>query len=138
MKKINWKDQIELSVFVFLFSVFAVIAAEAHGDDMPGPHGGKIQMPGPFHTEVLAQKDGFKVYLLDMNFEKPVVKDSDVQASLKVDNKTTKIVCQKHTDHFFCPVAKVPKTGKFIIKATRDSVKGNEAEYTLPMDHVKK
>lgn len=25
----------------------------AHGEDHPGPHGGRIQMPGAFHTELI-------------------------------------------------------------------------------------
>ena len=39
-----------------------------HGGNKPGPHGGKIKMPGMFHTELLLNSaHHFEIYLLDMN-----------------------------------------------------------------------
>jgi hypothetical protein len=105
----------------------------AHGDDTPGPHGGKIQMPGPFHTEVKSVSDGFLIYLLDMNFENPTVKNSELEASLKIAKKTRKLFCEAKVDHFFCKSEKVPKKSQLILKTKRENAVGNEAIYELPL-----
>ncbi len=59
----------------------------AHGEDKPGPHGGFIRMPGAFHTEVVKEKEGYRVYLLDINWKNPSVLDSAVLASIEVGKK---------------------------------------------------
>lgn len=105
--------------------LFISSIALAHGDDKPGPHGGKIDMPGAFHTEIVKKENGFLVYLLDMDFANPSVKDSQVQATLKSAGKTQTLVCKTEKDYFFC-TARVPKSGELSVKATREKAAGNE------------
>ena len=59
---------------ILVFSSLLLINSHlfAHGGNKPGPHGGKIKMPGMFHTElILNAPNDFKVYLLDMKFKNP-------------------------------------------------------------------
>jgi hypothetical protein len=75
-------------------------AAFAHGEHKLGPHGGKIRMPGSFHTEVVSEgPKEVKVYLLDMKFQTLSTDKSFV--SLKhVGNKKTEANCKKRIEYF--------------------------------------
>lgn len=124
------KKIIALGFFLLAFSI------SAHGDDKPGPHGGKIQMPGPFHTEVLNYQDkGFKVYLLDINFENPTSKNSFVKAKIKTKEKEISLLCTPHPDHFYCEKnsSNVKSEGELYILAERNFAKGMEIKYQLPI-----
>lgn len=107
--------------------------AFSHGEDHPGPHGGKIQMPGAFHTEVLSQKDKVQIFLLDMNFENPTVESSTLSAYLKTDKTKHKLTCDKSTNSFSCHIPKNLSKGQLILEATRSGAKGNEAIYNWPL-----
>lgn len=112
------------------------ISISAHGSDKPGPHGGKIQMPGPFHTEILNYQDkGFKVYLLDMNFENPVSKNSSVKAKIKTKEKEISLTCTPHPDHFYCEKnsSNIKNEVELSILAERNFAKGIEIKYQLPL-----
>lgn len=111
--------------------------ALAHGENIPGPHGGHIRMPSNFHTEVVAGVDNsFDIYLLDLQFQNPIVKKSSVQVSaLNEFKKKIVLKCKVvGEDHFKCISANSLKIGSLIVKATRDGTKATmEAKYELPL-----
>lgn len=124
--------------FTVIISLFFALNAFAHGEDKPGPSGGFIRMPGAFHTELVPDSKGqsFQVYLLDINFKNPTVKDSSVEMQLEQkDNKIINFNCSTMGDnHFFCkPKKKYLSTeGKLILKVKREKATG-QAEYKLPL-----
>ena len=124
--------QLTMTGLALLLTVFAGQTAKTHGEDKPGPHGGQIRMPGAFHTEVISHPNGFQVYLLDINFQNPTVKNSDVKASIQSVGKVDQLKCDTHPDHFFCKFSSPPKSGILIIESTRESAKGNSVQYNLP------
>lgn len=105
-----------------------------HGEDKFGPNGGYLKMPGGFHTEVVPDKDGkLKIFLLDINFKSPVVKNSKVTATVNNGNKK-EINCTTKRDHFLCETTKADLTkGTLTIIAERSTIKGAEAIYELPL-----
>lgn len=121
---------------IVLFSAFFMQSvSSAHGEDKLGPNGGYIKMPGGFHTEVVPSKDGtFKIYLLDINFKTPTIKESSVKAWIDIKNKKIEINCASMRDHFHCfPNGIDLKIGELIILAERNKAKGSEAKYLLPL-----
>lgn len=114
--------------------------AWAHGEDQFGPHGGYVRMPGAYHTEVVL--DGphkAKVYLLNMEWKNPTVKNSSVEIRHSA-NKTV-ISCTPASDHFECVFPKetnLKKKGQLIIQSQYEGQKGNEATYDLPLKLFKK
>lgn len=129
---------------VLLLVSLAFISAQslAHGEDKEGPHGGHIQMPANFHTEVVPDKDGsFHIFLLDMNFENPTIKDSDIQARIVAGKKTASLSCKPMgNNHFHCAAqGKNPRTGTLFLKVKRDGTQAQmEAQYKLPLKPFKK
>lgn len=110
--------------------------AFSQGGDKPGPHGGNIEMPGAFHTEVVAEKDGsFRVYLIDVDFENPTVKDSKVVAWVGDGKTSSNLKCVVKGDKYFlCTRAgKSLKATILVVKANREQIQGNEATYKLPL-----
>lgn len=106
--------------------------ALAHGEDQAGPHGGMIRMPGPFHTELVKEKDGrFRIYLLDISFKNPITEKSSVSAQISEKGKTRPLNCTTEKDFFLCKDSGKTVTGELVIKATREGVVGNEARYPL-------
>lgn len=106
----------------------------AHGEEKLGPNGGYLKMPGNFHTEVVPEKNGkLKVYLLDINFKNPTVKDSSI--SVSVNNSSKKeIKCSVKKNHFLCDTVKADlKKGTLTIVAEKEKVKGADAVYQLPL-----
>ncbi|MDZ4726091.1 MAG: hypothetical protein SH817_08035 [Leptospira sp.] len=123
-----------------IFLSVAISPLFAHGEHKPGPHGGEIRMPGAFHTEVSSYKDlGFKVYLLDINFENPISKDSYVQGKVLSKGKEIALKCSTHPDHFYCEFPKgiSLNEGELILSPTRAGNKGAEAKYKLPLNESK-
>lgn len=121
-----------LIALLLILPVFAL----AHGEDKPGPHGGHIQMPGAFHTELLIGKDGSAhIYLLDMEFKNPTTKDSQVTVTAQNKKSEVKFDCSiMGGNHYHCvPKKPVAKSSKLIIKAVREKVAANEATYQLPL-----
>lgn len=115
-----------------LLPAFAI----AHGEDKPGPHGGHIRMPGAFHVEVNYDNDqSLHIFLLDMEFKNPTVKDSKIAAKVVDKNKTVNFDCKvMGGNHFHCiPASKYPVKGEIVIQATRENAVGNEARYKLPL-----
>lgn len=107
--------------------------AFSHGENHPGPNGGKIQMPGSFHTEVVSKNDEVQVYLLDINFENPTVDNSTLTAYLKTSDKKQSLNCEKKTNFFACSLPKEKFKGNLVLEAVRSGAKGNEATYPWPL-----
>ncbi len=124
MKK--WIFSAVLSVSILSFS---------HGMDKPGPHGGFVQMPGAFHTEVVPQKDGsLWVYLLDINIAEPSVRDSEVIGWIETPNSKINLDCRlAPPDHYWCRGVNANVVGKLMIKAKRQAAQGNVAIYNFPL-----
>lgn len=120
-----------------VFSIYSVLSS-AHGEDKPGPHEGHIRMPGAFHTEVvITTSQKIKVYLLDMNWQNPVVKNSNIQVTYK-SKRLEKAACSVTSDHFTCEFSKkvdLTKKGTLNIEAEREGNKGATAIYELPLSH---
>lgn len=118
---------------VMILSTATVVFA--HGGGAPGPHGGAIQMPANFHTEVVAEDGGsFRIYLLDMEFKNPVTKNSGVEVDVVKGKKQTTLECVVVGDGFQCKAPKPVTSGILTIKAMRDgSMATMEAKYELPL-----
>lgn len=120
----------------FLTLILLTISAKSfgHGEDKFGPNGGYLKMPGAFHTEVVPEKDGkLKVYLLDINFKSPTVKNSKVTATVNSREKK-EISCIAKRDHFLCETTKADLAkGMLTVVAVRGTVKGADAIYELPL-----
>ena len=105
--------------------------AWSHGGNKPGPHGGKIMMPGNFHTELVMADNEIKVYLLDMKFEKPVVENSQVIVTIEHHGNKEKLACKPINDVFICkfkgPMSMISKVE---VEAQRIKAKGT-AVYDL-------
>lgn len=120
------------SVLIFSILITLSLNLYAHGEDKPGPHGGFIRMPGAFHTEVVKENEGYRVYLLDINWKNPSVVDSSVSAFIQVDKKKTKLICTKTLDSFFCK-SSVAQKGVLNIDAKREGQMGAISSYKLPL-----
>lgn len=120
----------------FTATLVSGILAFAHGEDKPGPNGGHIKMPANFHTEVIADEDGsFHIYLLDMQFQNPTIKNSEIKAYVISKKKRTNLKCNvMGANHFHCKAAKPIKSGSLIVKAKREGTWASmEAKYDLPL-----
>lgn len=107
----------------------------AHGEDKAGPHGGYVRMPGAFHTEVIKEgKDKLRVYLLDLAWKNPTVKDSSVEATIKNGKTTTVLSCEKEIDSYLCSskIGPLKLKGQLEVVAKRESQVGITAVYPLP------
>lgn len=126
----------KLFSLLLMFTAFANIAS-AHGEDKPGPHGGHVRMPANFHTEVVADKDGsFHIYLLDMQFQNPVVKNSEIKGYVTSEKKKKyTLKCSvMNENHFHCVYNGKIKSGILVLKAKRDGTKASmDAKYNLPL-----
>lgn len=111
------------------------LISTAHGGDKPGPHGGNVEMPGAFHTELVMDKDqSIRIYLIDMNFNNATSKDSSVAVSFQDKKNPVKFTCSVMSDYFHCvPSKKYDLKGTLVVKATRENAVGNEAKYKLPL-----
>ncbi|MBC7660781.1 MAG: hypothetical protein H7249_13880 [Chitinophagaceae bacterium] len=122
----------------FLFIVaHSSCVAFSHGENRAGPHNGFVRMPGPFHTEVVQDgNNGYKVYLLDLQWKAPTTKDSKVNlAVIMKDNSLINTQCDPKSEVFVCSVSKAELRDavKLKIEAVREGIKGQVAEYPLPL-----
>lgn len=111
----------------------------SHGEDKLGPNKGYLKMPGVFHTEVVPNADGsFNLYLLDIRFKNPTIKNSKASVQIVNGKKIIDIKCNSARDHFQCMTKKADlENGKLLVTAERNSVKGAEAAYALPLALIK-
>lgn len=121
------------NALTFLVLTILSLDALAHGEDKPGPHGGYIRMPGTFHTEVVKEKAGYRIYLLDINWKNPSVLASDVKASIHIGENKTELNCTKESDSYLCK-SSLPQKGILNIIAKREGqVGGIPSSYKLPL-----
>ncbi len=107
----------------------------AHGEDKLGPNRGHIRMPDLYHVELVPQKNGFEVYLHDVNNKNSTVKDSSVNLFFEKNNKKIEIPCKKMTSSFICESNQAMNfdQGMIVIESTRLGRKGRSAEFILPL-----
>ena len=130
------------SFFLKCVLVFAVVfqvpvIAFGHGEDKHGPNGGYIRMPGAFHTELVQANDQtFKVYLLDMNWKNPTVKNSSLGATVQLKTLTVTASCQSIDMYFLCSLPKgksLSSAKEITLNARRDGAVGGPAKYAFPL-----
>ena len=126
--------------FFFLFMILSAVLAWGHGEDKPGPNNGFIRMPGAFHTEIVPLgSNQFKVFLLDIQWKNPSVKESSLDFAYQGKRKI-KAACEKKDNFYFlCTFPKgvdLNKKGKLFLVGQRESQKGMEVSYELPLKHV--
>jgi hypothetical protein len=115
-----------------LITVLFSLQLLAHGEDTPGPHGGYIRMPGLFHTEVVQEKNGYRVYLLDIAWKNPTVLDSSIKAFIENGSKKSALKCRKDSESYFC-ISKDLQSGQLKISAQRKGQTGALSVYDLPL-----
>ena len=107
----------------------------AHGENMQGPHGGEIRMPGAFHTEVVTEGPrDVKVYLLDVKFESPTTENSSVSLRFEGD-QNSEATCTKQEAYFACRFEKevLNSKGTLHVTANRQNKKGRMVHYPTPL-----
>lgn len=118
-------------------AILTTLQLWAHGEDKLGPHGGYITMPGPFHVEVVLESEQrLKLYLLDMDWKNPSVKDSKVTLTHDKTQADCKEVKSPRSDHFLCEFPKSVKLkskGELSVEATREKQQGMKVKYELPL-----
>lgn len=119
-------------VTLFFLSPFLITNSFAHGMDKPGPNGGNITMPGPFHVELVLKNKQTIVYLLDIAFKNPLIENSSVEIS--VNDGPTK-ACSVEKDYFLCPDFSYKNGDKIMLQTTRKGIKGLKANYQLPLKY---
>ena len=129
--------KISALLLIAMTSLPSINPAFAHGEDAAGPNSGVIRMPGGFHTEVKLLGDReFAVYLLDMNWEKPTVRNSTVEARVLAGNQNLKFECAPEKERFVCKLPQgisLQSAKELGIRAKREGVPGSEAQYPLPL-----
>lgn len=124
------------NIAVILTLLFSGAFAAAHGEDRPGPNGGYIRMPGAYHTEVvMTEPHRLKVFLLDINWKNPTVKESGVKVNI-ASAKPASTDCIAAKDHFVCELPKninLQSKGTLNLISTRAKQKGAVATYALPL-----
>lgn len=131
------KNLLKLVFFTMFLSLHQI---SAHGEHKPGPHGGQIRMPGAFHTEVLPYQNlGFKVYLLNINFENPTSKNSKLFGKVVTKGKEFPLKCSGHPDHFYCEIPNgiSVEEGELILSPVWNFQKGADVKYKLPLIELK-
>lgn len=129
-----------MKIICGLFIMLVAQLSWAHGEDKPGPSGGHIKMPGGFHTELtLDDQQGAHIFLLDMEFKNPTVKDSDIKMKFVAGKQEVPFTCSiMGGNHFHCvPKSKYPNKGELRVIATREKAVGQEVIYKLPLEKFK-
>ena len=130
------EKQIRIAITLFIFG-FLNFKAFGHGEEKPGPNGGYIRMPGGFHTELVKINDQkFKVYLFDINWKKPTIEKSSVEAIVKYKASETPVLCKPEGSFFTCELEKgksLKSAEEITLKATRENTIGVPVKYSLPL-----
>lgn len=119
---------------VLVLMTFA-FGAQAHGGDKPGPNGGSVFMPGPYHVELVEDgSGGMMVFLLDMEFKNPVIQNSEVKVIAGGKSGKTDLTCPAMGNHFHCRASgKSFAKGELKVTSRRDGVKGNLVATKWPL-----
>ena len=125
-----------IPVFTMIGASLFGALAHGHGEDKPGPHGGFIRMPGAFHTELVQDSaNKLKVYLLDINWQNPSIKEGSVEVRYGKKGETAK--CRVTEGIFYlCTFSKkidLSKKGSLEVLAKRENIQGNLVTYPLPL-----
>lgn len=129
-----------ISTLIVILSFTLSSSAFAHGEDKYGPNKGHIRMPGAFHTElVLKDPTSVEIYLLDINFQNPIVDKSTVLVDATLGKESWALNCktQTATKSFLCQSNKDLSKSKIKVLANRNQQQGNVAEYQLPLPILK-
>ena len=116
-----------------ILSMFLASYAFAHGENKPGPHGGHIRMPGAFHTELVLQSHMARIYLLDMGFKNPTIKNSALSMKVISGETLKQVSCSSKDVYFECHIPDVEAAKGIQVKATRNGARGKEITYALPL-----
>jgi len=121
-------------IIILVLGIGSELEAQTYDEEAPGPHGGYMQRPTNFHTEVIPNKDSsFKIYLLDLELRSSVAKNSKVVAWVSSNRIRTDFQCRSQIDHFHCKGTKTLSTGTLFVRAIRNGVVGAiDATYDLP------
>lgn len=127
---------VRIAITLLIFG-FVNLKAFGHGEEKPGPNGGYIRMPGGFHTELVKINDQkFKIYLFDINWKKPTIEKSSVEAIVKYKIGEDPVSCKPEGSFFTCELAKgksLKSAEEISIKAMRENVVGVPVKYSLPL-----
>lgn len=133
------KNMFYLAGIILFGATLSSTVAWSHGEDKAGPHGGFITMPGAFHVELVPNgKNQLKLYLLDLQWENPSVLQGSVQITL---NNKEQADCKPQDNYFICNFSQkidLTKKGELKVLAERESQKGAESLYKLPLKLIKK
>lgn len=123
-----------MKFFMLVAFLMTGLKVFAHGENKPGPHGGNVLMPGPFHTELLLVAEVATVWLLDMAFKNPTTENSQVTLTANNKDQSVSAECTNKKIFFECRFPQKISDYPWIkIKAVRKGVKGKEALYSLPL-----
>lgn len=124
------------SVFLAVILASGGSLAFGHGEDKPGPYGGFIRMPGAFHVELVPMgATKAQIYLLDIQFKNPSLKNSAVKLRFK-NEKVTEAKCAKKDSAYLCEFPAgidLSSSGTLLLQATREGQKGVEVSYPTPL-----
>lgn len=122
--------------FALILSFFTSLNVFGHGEDKAGPNGGFIKMPAAYHTELVPDgKHSFKVYLLDIDWKNPSIKNSSVELTYE-DKLKTKAVCTVGSNFYQCAFPAnidISTKGQISIASRREGQTGNDVTYPLPL-----
>ena len=125
-----------MRALIFMILVQFTSYAFGHGESKPGPNGGHIRMPGQFHLELVPGDDtSFKMYLLDIDWKNPTVTNSKLEVVVKSGKKQGVVGCKAGEVSFECTLPKgfSLKSGRLMVKSSREGVNGAQMEYHLPL-----
>lgn len=98
-----------------------------------GPHNGNLISAASFNIEILWENDLAKFYLLDSDFNNPVVQGSEVGVFIKSGNTESEMSCAPVEDYFECKQSgKKFKKGQLAISAKRSGVPAEEIKVDVP------
>ena len=117
----------------FLSFLLLSLVAHAHNEDKPGPYGGHIKMPSSYHTELVLKDGVLEIYLSDVNFKNPMVKDSKLEVYYIKNQKKEKLKCLVIDNFYRCDLKKDLQGGEFFVKSKRNGIKGKDVSYQLPL-----
>lgn len=129
-------------VFFYCLSIVSLAfilptVSMGHGDDKPGPHGGYIKMPGAYHTELVFEKEyNFYFYLLDANFQSPIVIDSSIDVVFKTSDLEIPQSCKPKEIYFLCVMPEgvtAATLNKIVVKSKRANKVGRDVVYGFPL-----
>lgn len=110
----------------------------AHGGDKPGPHSGKVAMPGAYHVEVLRPSTNtFHIYVLDMDFKDKTLERSSVKAQIKRNSKDILLACELKKFYICKSPLKLKSQEVLLVDSSLGEMKGNQASFEFDAETTK-